>query len=331
MSPDRGLDRLLDRAVLPGYSRLGHAIRRRGWYDEDPPPSAMAAKTALVTGAGGGLGEAVALELARLGARVGLVVRSAERAAPAMARISETLKTEGIEPDLRVEQCDVSDLAAVSAFAEEFGQRGGGAAVDVLVHNAGVMPPERTESVDGHELTVATHVLGPVLLTELLRPSLGLSPEGARVIFVASGGMYTQSLPVDDPDFERGAYRGAVAYARSKRMQVELVPLLARRWAADRVSAYAMHPGWVDTPGIARSLPAFRALLRPLLRSPAAGADTAVWLAAKPTAPASGGFWHDRRQRPTSYRASTRSGPDEVERLWRWVEQEIGLSPGRSG
>lgn len=56
-----------------------------------------------------------------------------------------------------------------------------------------------------------------------------------------------------DPDFRQGNYSGAVAYARSKRMQVEFTPLMARRWAADRISVYVMHPGWADTPGVARS------------------------------------------------------------------------------
>lgn len=214
-----------------------------------------------------------------------------------------------------------------SAFAAEFsGRDEGNPAVHVVVHNAAVMPSHRSESVDGHELTVATHVLAPVLLTELLRPSLRLS--GSRVVFVTSGGMYTQRLPVDDPEFERGSYRGAVAYARSKRMQVELTPLLARRWAPDQISVYAMHPGWVDTPGIAQSLPVFRRLLRPVLRPPEAGADTAVWLAATSPSPVSGSFWHDRQQRPTSYREATRPDPQDVERLWRWVQQATGPALG---
>lgn len=323
---DKGLDRVLDRTVVLGYSRLGYAIRRRGWAAGDPRPGALAGRTALVTGGGSGLGEATVLGLARLGARVHLLVRSPERAAAAVARIERRLGEEGLVADLRVERCDVSDLSVVDAFAEDFCAReGGSAALDLIVHNAGVMPPERSESVDGHELTVATHVLGPIRLTERLLPALRRSERGARVVFVASGGMYTQPLPVDDPEFERGDYQGAVAYARSKRMQVELAPLLDRRWSPDRLSTYVMHPGWADTPGLARSLPAFRTLTRPLLRPAEAGADTAVWLAATDPTPPSGTFWHDRRQRPTSYRSSTRPGRGEADRLWRWVAAAAGV------
>lgn len=326
MSPDHGRDRLLDRMVIPGYSRLGLILRRRRWAPDDPRPSALVGRTALVTGAGSGLGEATALGLARLGARVHLLVRSTERAAPALERIRLALAADGIEPDLHIEECDLSDLSAVSDFGARWCAHGDGTRpIDVLVHNAGVMPSERTKSVDGHELSVATHVLGPIRLTESLLPALGRSTSGARVVFVASGGMYTQSLPASDPEYRRGRYRGAVAYARSKRMQVELVPLLARRWAEQQLTVAAMHPGWVDTPGIAASLPQFSSLTRPLLRSPAEGADTAVWLAATDPAPTSGRFWHDRTQRPTNYRTATRTDPADLERFRTWTASTTGI------
>ena len=75
----------------------------------------------------------------------------------------------------------------------------------------------RTETGEGHEITLATHVLGPVLMTELLLPVLANSPD-PRVIFMSSGGMYTQALPAADPEYRNGRYRGAIAYARTKRM-----------------------------------------------------------------------------------------------------------------
>ena len=140
--------------------------------------------------------------------------------------------------------CDVSDLAAVRAFAVELSGRL--TSLDVLVHNAGLLPAERSETVQGHEITLATHVLGPMLLTELLVPLLGESAD-PRVILMSSGGMYTQPLAVADPEYRNGRYRGAIAYARTKRMQVAFTPMLARRWPGIRV--YSMHPGWADTPG----------------------------------------------------------------------------------
>ncbi|MGV7636780.1 dehydrogenase, partial [Mycobacterium kansasii] len=94
----------------------------------------------------------------------------------------------------------------------------------------------------------------PILLTDLLEPQLAAA-EDARVIFMSSGGMYTAELPTDDLDYRTGEYKGAVAYARSKRVQVAMVPILAQRWESADVTVAGMHPGWVATPGVADSLP----------------------------------------------------------------------------
>ena len=90
--------------------------------------------------------------------------------------------------------------------------------------------------------------------------------------------MYTQRFDLEwssPPD----GYNGVTAYARVKRAQVVLAHEWARRWGATAWTAIAMHPGWVDTPGLAAGLPSFTRL-GPLLRSPDQGADTVVWLAA---------------------------------------------------
>ncbi|HET6653183.1 MAG TPA: SDR family NAD(P)-dependent oxidoreductase [Nocardioides sp.] len=313
----RRLDTLLDRTVAPGYSRLGYLVRRRWWPDDDPPPGALAGKRAAVTGASSGLGQETALGLARLGAAVHLLVRNESRGRAA----AEAITAELPGAELHVEVCDVSDLEDVRRAAGDLVARL--PRVDVLVHNAGAMPAERTEAPGGHELTVTLHVLGPLLMTELLRPVL--AGHDARVVLVSSGGMYTQRLPAHDPDYQRGEYKGAVAYARSKRMQVALTPLMEERWRGDGIRVHAMHPGWADTPGLATSLPLFRKVTSPLLRDARSGADTVVWLAATQPAPPGGRFWHDRAARDTHYRAATREAPGDRDRMWQWVLDAAGL------
>ncbi|WP_371927761.1 SDR family oxidoreductase [Lentzea sp. HUAS12] len=219
---------------------------------------------------------------------------------------------------IEVRQCDVSSPESVRRFAAEIDR------LDVLVHNAGVLPKERTVTADGHELTFATHVLGPLLLTDLLRPLLAASPD-ARVVFVSSGGMYTQRLYADDPEYREGTYKGATAYARTKRMQVTLVPLLTERYACDGVAVHGMHPGWADTPGVAGSLPGFHRLTRAFLRTPEEGADTVVWLAAVTPAPRAGRFWHDRRERPAHVLPTTAEKPGDVAAFWRYSTSAAGL------
>ena len=310
-----GIDSLLDRTVAPGFTKVGSAVRRKlpTWPD-DPASDALAGRTALVTGASSGLGTAAAEGLARLGARVVLVVRDAGKGAATARELERTVPGAQVS----VATCDGSDLDDVRRFAEQLDVD----RVDVLVHNAGAMPPRRTESAQGHEQTMALHVLGPVLMTDLLSPRL----TGGRVVLVTSGGMYGQRLRADDPEYRQGEYSPTTAYARSKRAQVELLSVLLRRWGGKGIRVDATHPGWADTPGLDSSLPAFRRLTRPFLRDADDGADTTVWLAgADPDE--TGRLWHDRRPRPTHLLPSTRTGDGERELMWEWVVKQTALSP----
>ncbi|MGZ6745606.1 MAG: SDR family NAD(P)-dependent oxidoreductase [Nocardioides sp.] len=310
-----GLDTALDRTVAPGYTRLGLAVRRHlPTWPADPEPSCLEGKVAAVTGATSGLGLATAEALAALGAEVHLVVRDTDKGARVVRQIT------GRNPLARLvlDRCDVGDLDDVRRFAGELDAD----RLDVLVHNAGAMPPERTESPQGHELTMALHVLGPVLMTELLAPRL----TDGRVVLVTSGGMYGQRLRADDPEYLQGDYSPTTAYARSKRAQVELLPVLDARWGGRGVSVHATHPGWADTPGVVDSLPTFHKVTGPFLRDAAGGADTTVWLAATEPVPTGGRLWHDRHPRPTHLTRRTRTDAAERDRLWAWVEDATGLT-----
>ena len=312
------LDTLLDRTVIPGYTSLGFRLRQSGWAN-DPAPESLRERTAVVTGASRGLGIAIAAGLAKLGATVVLAVRDRERG----ERARDLIAAAHPDADLAVQVCDVANLGAIRDFAAHLATEL--SSLDILIHNAGMLPHSRTETGEGHELTLATHVLGPVLLTELLIPLLAHSSD-PRVILMSSGGMYTQALPVDDPEYRNGRYRGTNAYARSKRIQVALTPVLAKRWAPQHVSVSCMHPGWADTPGVAKSLPAFRKLTGPLLRSPEQGADTAVWLAATTPTPPTGLFWHDRRPRPEHYLPFTRENAEQRQRIWQYCTTAVGIT-----
>jgi NAD(P)-dependent dehydrogenase (short-subunit alcohol dehydrogenase family) len=307
----------MDRSLVLGYTTIGLRVRQAlpGW-PADPAPGALAGRDVLVTGASSGLGVATAEGLAALGARVHLVVRDEAKGARVLDEIA------GRRPGavLRLWRCDVGDVEDVRRFAGEVVAEL--PAVHGIVHNAGVMPPERSESPQGHELSMAVHVVGPVVMTEALRPRLG----GGRVVLVSSGGMYSQSLRADDPAYRQGAYSPTTAYARSKRMQVELLPLLADRWSSDGITAAAMHPGWADTPGVRESLPRFRTLTRPVLRDDAQGADTGVWLLGVDPAPVTGRFWHDRVERPTHLLPTTRVADADRARAWAWLQEAAGLA-----
>lgn len=301
-------DTAADRSVVIGYSRLGYLLRRRWFAPDDPAPGALRGRVVLVTGASSGLGVAAATGLAELDATVVLVVRNLERGERSRAEIADQVP--GAEVELA--RCDLSDLDDVRKFGEEALSRW--PTVDALVHNAGAMPAERTESPQGHELALATHVLGPLLLTDLLRPALERSAD-PRVILMSSGGMYAQGVPAD-LEYREGEYKGATAYARTKRLQVAFTPLLAERYADYGISVHALHPGWADTPGVAGSLPGFHKVTKHILRTPAEGADTVVWLTATKPPPPTGRFWHDRKPRPTHYLPWRADDPKAVRRAW---------------
>ena len=313
------LDTVLDRTVVPGYSKVGYWLRRPSWDADDPRPRSMVGKVAVVTGGGSGLGKATAVSLARLGAVVHLVVRDLDKGRAAVTDI----RGEVPGAEVLLHRCDVSDLSSVRSFAAALS--GSVERIDVLVHNAGVMPTGRQETGDGHEVALATHVLGPLLMTELLRPALAAAGQ-ARVVLVSSGGMYAQKLAAQDPEYRQGTFNGATAYARTKRMQVALTPLMQERWAADGIAVHAMHPGWADTPGVVTSLPGFHRVMGPLLRDPQTGADTIVWLAATEPAPGGGQFWQDRATRPEHYLPRTRASDEDLSQLWNYVLDATGLA-----
>jgi NAD(P)-dependent dehydrogenase (short-subunit alcohol dehydrogenase family) len=261
------------------YGNVGYLLRRRSWG----PLPRLDGKVVIVTGAKGGLGRAIADGLAALGATVHVLVRG--------------------DADLPfvVHRCDVSVLGEVRAFCATWE-----GPLHAIVHNAGVMPPRRELTSEGHELTLATHVLGPHLFTKLL--------EAERSIWVSSGGMYAQGLNLE---YAATPYKPVTAYAQTKRMQV----VLAAEWARRGAWTASGHPGWVATPGIGHSLPLFAQLTRPILRTPEQGADTFVWLCGADVP--RGRFWHDRAPRTEHYLGRNRSSAEDRRTFWETVE---GLS-----
>jgi NAD(P)-dependent dehydrogenase (short-subunit alcohol dehydrogenase family) len=274
----------------------------------------------LVTGANSGIGYETALALADLGAEVVLLCRNAKRGEEAAERVRQQTGNSRVS----LEIVDMSDLASVRAAAARLAS----APVDVLVHNAGVLPDERIETCEGLELTLATHVVGPFLLTRLLQGSLEKSPD-ARVIWVSSGGMYTRRLNLDDPNWTRRDYDGVTAYAETKRAQVVLAELWAEELRGSPIVVNAMHPGWADTPSVKSSLPRFHRVTRNILRTPAEGADTVVWLAACPRARESTGrFFFDRQERRTHLLSLTREPEEDRRALWQLCER-LSEEPSR--
>jgi NAD(P)-dependent dehydrogenase (short-subunit alcohol dehydrogenase family) len=306
------LSRIVDPFIVSSFDRTGFRIHSLTFQAQDLDVD-LSGRRCLVTGANSGIGYETALALADLGAEVVLLCRSRERGEQAAQQIREQTGSSRVF----VELLDVSDLGSIREAAARLSS----GAVDVLVHNAGVLPDERVETNDGLESTFATHVVGPFLLTRLLRGNLEKSSDG-RVIWVSSGGMYTRRLNLEDPNWNEREYDGVTAYAETKRAQVVLSELWAEELRGSSVVVNAMHPGWADTPSVKNSLPRFHRLTRTILRTPAEGADTVVWLAASPRARQSTGrLFLDREERRTHLLPFTRESEEDRRALWELCER----------
>jgi dehydrogenase/reductase SDR family protein 12 len=315
------LDRALECTVVGSFSSIGFSARRVLFDWDGSPEADLHGRVVVVTGATGGLGHAAAHLLARRGAGLFLIGRDAERTRDARASVIRDT------PNAQVQSvvADLADLDAVRRAASEL--QASTPRIDALIHNAGALVPTLQRVNGGHERTAQVHAVAPFLLTTLLLPALRAA-DAARVISVSSGGMYTQRLDVGALDTPREPFDGVRVYANAKRAQVVLNEQWALHPAGRGIHFHAMHPGWADTPGIQASLPRFRRIMGPILRTPEQGADTMAWLVGADEAlTTNGAFWLDRRRRATNFVPWTRTTNGDGERLWDWCVERSGVAP----
>lgn len=297
-------DAVLDALIVPSFTKIGPAVRSRMFDWEEPDVSG---RTIAITGPTSGLGQAAAERLATGGANLVLLARNPTKL-DALAKRLNAMGSGTVESIV----VDLGDRVAVREAGDKLGALD---SLDALVNNGGALMNTRTETADGLELTFATHVVAPFILTERAIPALerGNDP---RVITVSSGGMYGNPISLRDLQTTKN-YSGTLAYSRAKRAQVDLTGEWSLRLAPKGITVHAMHPGWSATPGVSDALPGFEKIIGPLLRTPEQGADTIVWLTSAPESEiGTDGFWLDRRRRPEAYLPNTRTTSARVAALW---------------
>lgn len=281
----------------------------------------LSGKVFVVTGPTSGIGLEIARQLAAMKAEVVLACRSAERGEGVRAALAAQTGNDR----LAVMVVDMADQRSIRSFAAEVVRRY--PRLDGLVNNAGAWFPDRRLSQDGVELTWATNVLGPFLLTRLLEESLGRAR--GRVIHV--GSHLASGLDLDDVEYARRKYNGfSGAYPQSKQALLMLAHHEARRLAPRGVTLNVAEPEWVRTNAHRHANLVQRFVMNLAgsiaARTPAQGADTAVWLAAAPElAGVTGADFKDRQPQPPRFAADAQA----IARLCSLCEAQVGLGRDR--
>ncbi|MEU4197569.1 SDR family NAD(P)-dependent oxidoreductase [Kribbella sp. NPDC026611] len=272
---------------------------------------------ALVTGGTNGIGLAGVRELAKRGARVGLVARSRAKAGAVAQEIG------GAD----VFEADLTSQASIRAMTVEVAERA--PVIDVLVNNAGAMYGSHQVSSEGIELTWALNVVAPYLITTLLADRLA---PGARVIGTASD-EHAKAQRINFDDLSGTQYFSASkkltggALRRYGETELALILLsseLARRMP--QIHTYTFEPGFVATgfnTNNGRLMRLMMAMAKPFARTPEQGAETLVWLATSPDVAGETGLYYARERRTDPSAAA--QDPQTAARLWETLEEQTAL------
>jgi NAD(P)-dependent dehydrogenase (short-subunit alcohol dehydrogenase family) len=237
----------------------------------------MKGKTIVATGATSGIGEAAALALAGLGARIVFIARDEARAQATKRKLEA--KAPGLSH--RFLLADLSLMSEARRIGAEIAASE--PRIDVLINNAGAMFGERHVTPEGLELTFALNHMAYFVLTDALRDKL-IASAPARIVSTSSDAHRGMRLDFNDLQSAK-SYSGFRVYGRSKLANILFTRELARRLARTGVTANCLHPGVVATRfaessgGLAG--PILR-LMRPFFISPQKGADTIIYLASAP-------------------------------------------------
>ncbi|MCK6510847.1 SDR family oxidoreductase [Myxococcota bacterium] len=285
----------------------------------------MEGKVVLVTGATNGIGKQAATEIAKAGATVVLVGRSAEKTEATVKEIQAVCGHSRVDSIL----ADLSVMSEIRRLAETFLARYD--RLDVLLNNAGAIYEERKLTVDGYEMTMALNHLSYFLLTNLLLERLKQTAQTygeARVINVSSGAHAVARKGIAFEDIHATkAYSAMGRYGESKLMNVLFTYEMARRLEGTGICVNALHPGFVDT-GFGHNVrsffvPVLKLAQKLFARNNSKGAATSVYLAISPEVKGvTGQYFMDKKARRTSKISYDRT---QQERLWSISAEMTGL------
>jgi retinol dehydrogenase-12 len=273
-------------------------------------------KNCIITGATHGIGKATAMDLARQGFQLYMMVRNAAK--------GESVKQEIIQktgnPNIELLIGDLASLADVRRVAAEFLAKN--VPLHLLINNAGVVNTSHQPTKDGFEDMFGVNHLAHFLLTLLLLDKLKASAP-SRIINVASDAhRFCKGLNFDDLQTEHSPFKVMKIYGASKLCNIYFTRVLATKLEGSGVTVNALHPGWVGTAlgannGWIGKIATF--LQKPFARSPEKGAESSIYLASSSEVEGINGkyFYNCKDYRPSKVACDDAA----AQRLWEISER----------
>lgn len=233
----------------------------------------MMKKTAVITGADGGMGSEITKAVAMAGYHVIMVCYTSFKGEEKKSRIILDTGNEDIE----VVQADLSSMESVVDAVDKIKDKT--PSVELLMNNAGTMCTHYVRTEDGFEHTVAVNYLAPYLLTRRLLP---IMHEGSRIVNMIS---CTYAIGKIGPHFftkgREGSFFRIPIYSNTKLALWLFTREMSERVKGRGITVNAADPGIVST-NIIRMDEWFDPLtdifFRPFIRTPRQGAETAIRL-----------------------------------------------------
>jgi NAD(P)-dependent dehydrogenase (short-subunit alcohol dehydrogenase family) len=296
----------------------------------------LAGRTALVTGATGGLGLELGRLLVRRGATVLAGCRSPARFERSRADVAAS-DGDGAAARWRPAPADLAVDAEVERLAAELAAAG--PRLDLLLLNAGIHDVPHGLTADGHERTFAANYLGHFRLLHRLASADRLAAS-ARIVTSQSEAVHSNPFAraaIDVVERPESTRLGRLAWRATASPNTKVLLALAaiewtRRTAGTALAGTTflgaspgpLRTGNVEQPGLAMAL--LRRLAPLLLRPAAAGAELLAWVATAAEPAGRGGTVYGRDRRPVRLRAVARD-PETARRAWETTERVLGLPP----
>lgn len=278
-------------------------------------------QTYVVTGATSGIGQAMAAELSRRGARVAIVGRNQAKLGASAAAIGG---------DVDVFLADLSLVSEVKRLARELNDSYDH--IDVLINNAGIHSFTSATTSEGYDEMVATNHFAPFVLTNLVLDTLQAAPAPRVVVTSSEAHRLAGRIDLDrlaQPG-EYAAFSSFRAYGNTKLLNVLFAQELARRTEGTGLTANSMCPGTVNT-GLFTGHQPFSAIVgalshSPVVRTPEQGARMGMKLATDPAlANVSGEFLTATPGLRFLPRVPARRDAELQRRLWERTAELTGL------